>query len=72
MRMPSIPLPSEMAEVARRATRLAAIHLSRFAFALLCALSATYWFLCSLPFTHPNLVKSGHIPWPPGFLAVAP
>ncbi|MFA6956190.1 MAG: sulfatase-like hydrolase/transferase [Thermoanaerobaculia bacterium] len=72
MRLGSMQFPPEMTDVMRRAMRLAAIHLSRFAFALLCALSATYCLLCYIPFTNQNFIKSDMISWLPAFVAVQP
>ncbi|MBI2214079.1 MAG: sulfatase-like hydrolase/transferase [Acidobacteria bacterium] len=68
----SNPLPPEVMEAGRLALRLAAIHLSRLAYALVCTLSATYLLLCFIPFTNQNFIQGQIIAWLPTFVALQP
>jgi hypothetical protein len=58
--------------VTRSVVRGTALHLSRFAFVLLCALSSTYCLLCFIPFTNQNFIQGKMISWLPLFVVLQP
>ncbi|MGK2858525.1 MAG: sulfatase-like hydrolase/transferase [Thermoanaerobaculia bacterium] len=68
----AIRVPPRVAEVAREFAKRTALHASRIAFALVCAVSSAYCLLCHVPFTNQSFSQGRMISWLPGFVVLQP